>query len=180
MTSEKGEERKAINRMIRALKERPCKDCKVQYPRYVMEYDHLPGHHKKFNLSQVPSSATISEVLEEIKKCEVVCANCHRLRTYNRPFDKNTGRPRIAFGDAELEQAREMIAESISIREIAKKLNINKSTLHRRLQEVSVSDEELKRLRNEGFSWSEISQKTGVSVWEARTRTNAINATAKV
>jgi hypothetical protein len=64
------------------LKSLPCADCKVQYPPDVMQFDHVRGE-KKFHLSSGidHSEATIRE---EAAKCDVVCANCHWLRTSSR------------------------------------------------------------------------------------------------
>lgn len=69
--------------LIREVKDKPCTDCGVKYPPYVMEFDHLPEYDKSFNVSE---SATRSweRVLKEIEKCELVCANCHRIRTNAR------------------------------------------------------------------------------------------------
>ena len=61
----------------------PCKDCGNQYPYYVMDFDHVSGV-KVGNVAQMKSSATLSKVKREIAKCDLVCANCHRARTYNR------------------------------------------------------------------------------------------------
>lgn len=71
-------------RMIRDIKAAtPCSDCNVFYPYYVMDFDHIDPS-KKFK--QVSSMHAYSSklVLEEIAKCELVCRNCHAVRTYKR------------------------------------------------------------------------------------------------
>jgi len=66
-------------------KNRPCADCGVRYPYYVMDFDHVRGG-KRFNVSEgAASQVTVENLLEEIAKCDVVCANCHRERTYGAP-----------------------------------------------------------------------------------------------
>lgn len=67
--------------LVTAAKERPCTDCYGVFHPFVMDLDHVRGS-KSFNCSKV--SHSIDRVLEEIAKCDVVCANCHRIRTYNR------------------------------------------------------------------------------------------------
>jgi hypothetical protein len=63
--------------------DRPCADCGLVYPPYVMEWDHLPGTEKKLVLADTRRSAHAKErILAEIAKCELVCANCHRERTF--------------------------------------------------------------------------------------------------
>lgn len=61
----------------------PCKDCMKQYPHYVMEFDHLPEFEKLNDVSKL-TSAGMTKVQAEIAKCEIVCANCHSVRTWNR------------------------------------------------------------------------------------------------
>jgi hypothetical protein len=64
---------------------KPCADCGRTYPPYVMEWDHLPGTEKALVLADVRRAAHAKErVLAEIAKCELVCANCHRERTFGR------------------------------------------------------------------------------------------------
>lgn len=67
---------------VREAKERPCADCKVQYPYYVMQFDHRGD--KKFNLSWAYRMAGFNQIKAEIEKCDVVCANCHAERTHRR------------------------------------------------------------------------------------------------
>ncbi len=70
--------------IIRAAKSKPCADCGIQYPYYVMDLDHIIGE-KKFAVSQaITVAGSIVKLIAEIAKCEVVCSNCHRFRTYNR------------------------------------------------------------------------------------------------
>lgn len=59
----------------------PCVDCGCSEPR-VLDFDHVRGE-KSFNLQQA-KQRPLALTLEEIQKCDVVCANCHRLRTQGR------------------------------------------------------------------------------------------------
>jgi hypothetical protein len=66
------------------LKENPCSDCGITDIR-VLEFDHIPGQGKKlFNIMSSLSSTSLSRLVSEVAKCEVVCANCHRIRTMTR------------------------------------------------------------------------------------------------
>jgi len=58
-------------------------DCKVIYPYYKLEYDHRDPSLKKNHVSSLVTQSR-KIVLEEIAKCDLVCANCHRERTHNR------------------------------------------------------------------------------------------------
>ncbi len=81
------EERVERNRRrLREAKAVPCADCGNQYPFYVMDFDHRPGEKKCFNLSaaNVQTRLCWAKFEAEIAKCDVVCANCHRERTYQR------------------------------------------------------------------------------------------------
>lgn len=69
---------------IREAKDVPCTDCGNKYPFYVMEFDHLPQFVKKFNIASIGLISSMKALDEEIDKCEVVCANCHKARTYLR------------------------------------------------------------------------------------------------
>lgn len=77
-----------------ASKDVPCTDCGQKYPYYVMDFDHKPGFTKVDNVGSLVAARTSLEKLkEEISKCEVVCSNCHRVRTFNRG---QFGRPKEA------------------------------------------------------------------------------------
>ena len=59
-----------------------CKDCGTRDFR-VLEFDHLRD--KKANIATlIAGGCSIKTIKEEMRKCEVVCANCHRIRTYER------------------------------------------------------------------------------------------------
>lgn len=68
---------------MREAKEKPCTDCGVTYPYYVMQFDHLRD--KNFGLAACRSIGK-ERIKEEISKCEVVCANCHMIRSHKRKF----------------------------------------------------------------------------------------------
>jgi hypothetical protein len=73
---------------IRQLKSNsPCIDCKISYPYYVMDFDHVRGVKHK-NVSELISTLSKKKIDLEIAKCEIVCSNCHRIRTHMRKTTK--------------------------------------------------------------------------------------------
>ena len=57
-----------------------CVDCGVGNPN-VLEFDHVKGKKRKTLSYMTRHGFSISSINKEISKCEVRCANCHRLRT---------------------------------------------------------------------------------------------------
>jgi hypothetical protein len=79
--------RAEIKELLHKAKDRPCADCGIKYPPYVMDFDHVHGE-KEFAVSlSVQRGHALETVQKEIDKCEVVCANCHRIRTHARLAD---------------------------------------------------------------------------------------------
>ena len=63
-----------------------CTDC-GQKNHIVLDFDHLKD--KKYNVSRmIHDGFSWAAIKKEIAKCEVVCANCHRIRTYSRLTEK--------------------------------------------------------------------------------------------
>lgn len=59
-------------------------DCGVQYAVEAMEFDHRPSETKLMTLGSSGRNQTEARILAEVAKCDVVCANCHRVRTVGR------------------------------------------------------------------------------------------------
>ena len=60
-----------------------------------MDFDRVRGGKIK-NIAVLFSAAyKLDLIIEEIAKCEVVCSNCHRIRTKNRNQGNSTNKPRI-------------------------------------------------------------------------------------
>lgn len=66
--------------MIDYLHAHPCVDC-GESDIVALEFDHVRGIKKKGLTQLVVEGYTLKTIQEEIDKCEVVCANCHRRRT---------------------------------------------------------------------------------------------------
>jgi hypothetical protein len=69
--------------------DRGCADCGYNAHPAALDFDHLPGSAKVATIAKmiggyVGLKAALEKVQAEISKCEVVCANCHRIRTWNR------------------------------------------------------------------------------------------------
>lgn len=75
--------------LVREAKSKPCADCGVSYPYYVMDLDHRLGEKKEFMLSQWARNR--ARVVAELAKCDTVCSNCHRERTQQRKQWGTTG-----------------------------------------------------------------------------------------
>jgi hypothetical protein len=67
---------------LRALREVPCVDCGIRLPGHAMDFDHRNQATKEFNLMTGRAGLkSRAELFAEVAKCDVVCPNCHRLRT---------------------------------------------------------------------------------------------------
>jgi hypothetical protein len=69
---------------MRQLKSRPCADCGGLFHPAAMAFDHLPGTTKRLDISSLVRRGSIGLARAEIEKCELVCANCHAVRTFDR------------------------------------------------------------------------------------------------
>jgi len=74
------------------LSKNPCIDCGETNP-IVLEFDHRDTQEKTSTVSNlVRGRASLSKLTEEISKCDIRCANCHRKRTavqFNWPSASN-------------------------------------------------------------------------------------------
>lgn len=83
-------QRNSIAIFVRTLKEgKLCTDCGLPHPPWRLDFDHLRD--KKFDIAAMISLGSRRLILEEVAKCEVVCANCHRDRTHRRKMERLAG-----------------------------------------------------------------------------------------
>lgn len=62
------------------LKSHPCVDCAETDP-LVLEFDHVRGQ-KEFNIStMMRGKMSVSQIQNEMAKCDVRCSNCHKRKT---------------------------------------------------------------------------------------------------
>lgn len=60
-----------------------CQDCGEKFPYFVLDFDHRQN--KSFSIANwTRHTQNIEDIKKEIEKCDVVCANCHRIRTHER------------------------------------------------------------------------------------------------
>ena len=74
----------AAKRLLQSSKETPCKDCGIRYPHYVMEFDHLIPRNGGPTIAALSQKLGLKKLLKLIMQCDVVCANCHKIRTHFR------------------------------------------------------------------------------------------------
>lgn len=62
------------------LLEHPCENCGLNDPR-VMDFDHIDQSTKTAEISYFITRASTENLMAELAKCRVLCANCHRIRS---------------------------------------------------------------------------------------------------
>jgi len=77
---------------IDKIKDVPCLDCGNRFPPVAMDFDHI-GPKSKSIAEMVSQGYKLQLILEEIAKCEIICACCHRVRTAKR---KQNAAPYVA------------------------------------------------------------------------------------
>jgi hypothetical protein len=69
-----------LDDVVYAAKAKPCMDCGYSFPACVMQFDHVRGE-KVMNIAALRTRGNLQKIIDEIAKCDVVCANCHAIRT---------------------------------------------------------------------------------------------------
>jgi hypothetical protein len=70
-----------VKAKLALIKSGPCADCGRTYPVECMDFDHLRDKFMDIGRMRTHSWATVEK---ELAKCELVCSNCHRVRTAAR------------------------------------------------------------------------------------------------
>lgn len=84
LNAQRRADRLARRAEVARLKEAsPCTDCGGHFPSVCMDFDHV-GTDKIANVARLIADGPMEKILAEIAKCELVCANCHRIRTARR------------------------------------------------------------------------------------------------
>ena len=65
--------------MVANAKNKPCASCNIKYDTCVMDLHHLDPSVKDSQVSKLMKSSSYNKLQEEIDKCVVLCANCHRM-----------------------------------------------------------------------------------------------------
>lgn len=78
------EKQRAVRDLLASLKRFPCIDCGRSFHPTCMDFDHRPDTEKLFTISAECGGKAFQAVMLEVAKCEIVCATCHRIRTWNR------------------------------------------------------------------------------------------------
>lgn len=71
-------------RFVEAVKSFPCTDCGRSWPPCAMHFDHLDSSSKVDNVANLITSGGWKKLIEEMMKCDLVCACCHAVRTNER------------------------------------------------------------------------------------------------
>jgi len=75
--------RAKIRAIVDDIKSVPCMDCGGTFPPIAMQFDHKDPSQKLDSVARlVNNTHSLEKVLAEIEKCDIVCANCHLIRTY--------------------------------------------------------------------------------------------------
>ncbi len=80
--------RQKMREYVQEQKSKPCADCSHTYHYCVMDFDHRDDKTKTGDISRLYQQSSWKRLLAEIAKCDLVCANCHRLRTFRRAYSE--------------------------------------------------------------------------------------------
>lgn len=84
--NERRRKNRAFNKenVIKIKESSPCMDCNESHPSYIMDFDHVRGVKLGLVSEMVSNGVPWRHIEAEIAKCDLVCSNCHRYRTFAR------------------------------------------------------------------------------------------------
>lgn len=68
-----------------------CADCGISYPPPIYDFHHLDPTKKDFTVANI-IWRNLDSLREELDKCVMLCANCHRLRHYEAKQRETEGK----------------------------------------------------------------------------------------
>jgi hypothetical protein len=83
----------------------PCTDCDRYFPSQAMDFDHVRGEKLHEISTLMRNRSPIEKLLTELDKCDLVCVNCHRIRTYERFYPDDVARWRADMSSMALTTA---------------------------------------------------------------------------
>lgn len=82
---DEGGKARELKAWMTEIKSKPCHDCGGLFEVCCMDFDHRDGTTKEYNIGSMFAHHYSRELIEvELAKCDLVCANCHRIRTRDR------------------------------------------------------------------------------------------------
>lgn len=78
------------------MKDKKCEICGLDDP-ICLEWHHIDPSTKVEKVARLLESSSIPKILEEINKCQCVCANCHRKITHMENSKKPIGHKNISY-----------------------------------------------------------------------------------
>ena len=159
---------------IKLLDIQKCNNCGYDACNDALEFHHINQSTKKFNISNGKASKFISfEVIEELKKCIILCANCHKLvhsdlNFFNSHYEEiiNKSNDLQYKKLLNLNDLMDLYSKGYGVKEISKLLNKNESTISTALKRMGVppsftfvNNDDIIRLHKEGLSNIEIATK---------------------
>ena len=133
-----------------------CMDCGQHFPACCMDFDHRPNTKKLSSVGHLVMKGTLTEVEDEMAKCDLVCANCHRIRTRDR---RHTARGLAGRALREGQFTQRSIARQYGISEsLVSELKRAASGVQRRKQLTHEQHAEIRQLRTTGMKQADLAQ----------------------
>lgn len=101
--TQRAERHQRLVARMRELKSRPCLDCEGNFHPAAMTFDHRPGTEKVGDLASLAGRGLTGLFEQELAKCDVVCANCHAVRTFRRREASRASRTSVSPNISEQE-----------------------------------------------------------------------------
>ena len=80
--------RDKIKQLALLYKGGKCEKCGYDKCIGALEFHHTDSDKKEFGISQKGYTRSWKKVQEELDKCKILCANCHRQEHYKEPVNK--------------------------------------------------------------------------------------------